>query len=112
MLQLLGVMNAPSQQRQVGQVSDPGVERTADISPPVSDQPDRIDIDYSHDGMMPQSIDQTKRLADALAEIERLRARILELEAALMLRNGTLGVPQRSETISFEWNVPPSTPRE
>jgi hypothetical protein len=61
---------------------------------------------------METATDSSQRLADALAEIDRLRARILELEAALMLRNGTLGTPQRSETISFEWNVPPSTPRE
>jgi hypothetical protein len=56
--------------------------------------------------------DSNQRLADALAEIERLRARIVELEAAAALRHGSFREPQQSETISFEWNVPPSTPRE
>jgi hypothetical protein len=54
-----------------------------------------------------------ERLADALAEIERLRARIIELEAAAAMRRGTLEMQRQQRDdggIRFTWNVPPSTP--
>lgn len=43
-------------------------------------------------------------------EVERLRARIAELEAAEALRHGSMSKPAQSETISFTWSVPPNTP--
>ena len=60
---------------------------------------------------METATDSSPALADALAELERLRARVAELEAAAALHYGTMGVAEpRSETISFTWNVPPNAP--
>jgi hypothetical protein len=44
-------------------------------------------------------------------EIERLRARVLELEAAAAMQRGTVTVQKQDDGgIRFTWNVPPSTP--
>jgi hypothetical protein len=50
------------------------------------------------------------RLAEALGEIDRLRARIAELEATHAVTLGTLEKPTEDEPARFTWNVPPSTP--
>ena len=49
-------------------------------------------------------------LAEALAEIERLRARILELEAGHAITHGTLAQPTPDEPATITHNVPPSAP--
>ena len=47
----------------------------------------------------------------AAAEIERLRGEVARLEAVITLQQGTMHRRQTEhETISFEWNVPPSGP--
>lgn len=61
----------------------------------------------------PEYVSIPKAQFDEMAdEIERLRARIAELEAAEALRHGSMGKPAQSETISisFTWNLPPNTP--
>ena len=47
-------------------------------------------------------------------EIERLRARIAELEAQLAMAAGTMPFPSREEREAFRiaHDIPPSTPRE
>lgn len=53
------------------------------------------------------------RLDEQLAEIERLRARILELQAAHAVTLGTMQMQtqQRDDGgTRFTWNVPPSAP--
>jgi len=56
---------------------------------------------------------ETERLAEALAEIERLRARILELEAVAAVMRGTvMGTLQHEEPFSVIHDVAPTTPRE
>jgi hypothetical protein len=63
--------------------------------------------------------DTDTRLAEALAEIERLRARQQELEsvvasllAQVAVIRGSLAMakPTPDEPTRFTWNVPPSTP--
>jgi len=55
----------------------------------------------------------SQRLAEALAEIERLRARILELEAvAAVMRGSVMGTLQPEEPFSVIHDVAPTTPRE
>jgi len=57
--------------------------------------------------------DEGTPLAVAAAdEIERLRAEVTRLEAKLALTLGGMHRHQRDEyeTITFEWNVPPSGP--
>jgi hypothetical protein len=44
------------------------------------------------------------------AEIERLRARILELEAAAAVTHGTLAQPTPDEPATIVHDVPPSAP--
>ena len=52
------------------------------------------------------------RLAEALAEIERLRARILELEAEHAITHGTLAqpTPTPDEATTIVHDVKPSAP--
>ena len=51
------------------------------------------------------------RLEFALAEIERLRARIAELEADLAILRGSLAPhPADDEPVRFTHNVPPNAP--
>ena len=66
--------------------------------------------------------DSSQQLAEALAEIERLRQREAELEQALSayeaiqaMRRGTLAEAgerwrQHQEAASFTWGVPPNAP--
>jgi len=56
----------------------------------------------------------SQRLAEALAEIERLRARILELEAAAAMTHGTMTErpPPPEDDFSVIHDVAPTTPRE
>ena len=51
------------------------------------------------------------RLPEALAEIERLRARILELEAEQAITHGTLAQPAPDEPATIVHDVPPNAPR-
>jgi hypothetical protein len=55
---------------------------------------------------------EAERLAAALAEIERLRARILELEAAAAITHGTLSAQEASDDFSVIHDVAPNTPKE
>lgn len=50
------------------------------------------------------------RLAVAIAEIERLRARILELETAAAVTHGTLAKPTPDEPASITHGHAPSAP--
>lgn len=50
------------------------------------------------------------QLAVAIEEIERLRARILELEAAAALTHGTLAKPTPDDPPAIVQNYPPSAP--
>jgi hypothetical protein len=50
------------------------------------------------------------RLAEALAEIERLRARIIELEAEQAITHGTLAQPTPDEATAIVHDVKPSAP--
>jgi hypothetical protein len=50
------------------------------------------------------------RLAEALAEIERLRARIIELEAEHAITHGTLAQPTPDEPATYVHDVKPSAP--
>jgi hypothetical protein len=50
------------------------------------------------------------RLAEALAEIDRLRARIRELEAELAITHGSLAQPTPDEPSRVTHNVQPSAP--
>jgi hypothetical protein len=45
------------------------------------------------------------------AEIERLRARILELEAELAITHGSLAQPTPDEPATYVHDVPPNAPR-
>jgi hypothetical protein len=45
------------------------------------------------------------------AAIERLRARILELEAAAAITHGTLAQPTPDEPATYVHDVPPNAPR-
>jgi hypothetical protein len=45
------------------------------------------------------------------AEIERLRARILELEAELTITHGSLTRPEPDEPATYVHDVPPNAPR-
>ena len=49
-------------------------------------------------------------LSEALPEIERLRARIAELEAELAITHGSLTRPEPDEPSRVTHNVPPSAP--
>jgi hypothetical protein len=49
-------------------------------------------------------------LAEAMAEIRRLRARIAELETAAAVTLGTLAQPTPDEPARYTHNVPPSAP--
>ncbi len=51
------------------------------------------------------------RLAEALAEIERLRIRILELETEQAIAHGTLAQPTPDEPATYVHDVPPNAPR-
>lgn len=61
-----------------------------------------------------RSDDPTETICnEAAAEIERLRAEVTRLEAVITLQQGSMHQRQQRdeyETISFEWNVPPSGP--
>jgi hypothetical protein len=50
-------------------------------------------------------------MAEAMAEIRRLRARILELEAGAAVTFGTLEQPTDDEPAAYTHNVPPNAPR-
>ena len=52
----------------------------------------------------------TDRLAEMAAEIERLRARVAELEAIVTVGAGTMGTLQPDEPATITHNVPPSAP--
>jgi hypothetical protein len=57
--------------------------------------------------------DPISSLAEAMAEVRRLRARVAELEAAGAIQRGTLQMQtqQRDDGgARFTWNVPPSAP--
>lgn len=54
--------------------------------------------------------DTPTSLAEALAEIERLRARILELEAELAITHGSLTRPEPDEPATYVHDVKPSAP--
>jgi hypothetical protein len=59
------------------------------------------------------SDDPIPTLAQAMAEIRRLRERIAELEAAGAIQRGTLQMQTMQTTdggTRFTWNVPPSAP--
>lgn len=62
-------------------------------------------------GLLSDTMDSDQRLADALAEIERLRARILELEAAAAMTRGTVGTLEAPPDDFSVTDTPPSTPR-
>jgi hypothetical protein len=49
-------------------------------------------------------------LPEALVEIERLRARVTELEAELAITHGTLAKPTPDEPTTIVHNVKPSAP--
>lgn len=49
-------------------------------------------------------------LAEAMAEIRRLRARITDLTAALAIIRGTLAQPEVEAAFHVEHNLPPSAP--
>ena len=50
-------------------------------------------------------------IADALVEIERLRARNVELEAQLAATLGTFAKPAEDEPATYTHDVPPNAPR-
>jgi len=53
------------------------------------------------------------RLAEVLAELDRVRARLLELEAAAAIARGSLSLETTHRDdggTRFMWNVPPSAP--
>ncbi len=55
--------------------------------------------------------DDIPSLAEAMAEIRRLRARILEIEAIITVGHGTMGtLEQPDATAAITHNVPPSAP--
>ncbi len=57
--------------------------------------------------------DDIPSLAEAMAEVRRLRARVAELEAAGAIQRGTLQMQTQQQAdggVRFMWNVPPSTP--
>jgi hypothetical protein len=59
------------------------------------------------------SDDPIPSLAEAMAEVRRLRARVAELEAAAAIQRGTLQMQTMHTTdggTRFTWNVPPSAP--
>lgn len=49
-------------------------------------------------------------IAEAMAEIRRLRARVAELEAGAAVTLGTLEQPTDDEPAAYAHNVPPSAP--
>lgn len=49
-------------------------------------------------------------LAEAMAEIRRLRARIEAMEAEVAIARGTLAKPVEDEPPRYEHHVPPSAP--
>ena len=53
----------------------------------------------------------TDRLAEMAAEIERLRARVAELEAIVTVGHGTMGTLEPDEPATITHNVPPNAPR-
>ena len=55
--------------------------------------------------------DTPTSLPEALAEIERLRARILELEAEQAITHGSLAQPTPDEPATYVHDVPPNAPR-
>jgi CO/xanthine dehydrogenase FAD-binding subunit len=55
--------------------------------------------------------DSSARLVAALAEIERLRARVTELEAELAITHGSLTRPEPDEPATYVHDVPPNAPR-
>ena len=52
----------------------------------------------------------TDRLAEMAAEIERLRARIAELEAVVAVGRGTMGMLMPDEPATISHDHPPSAP--
>jgi hypothetical protein len=54
--------------------------------------------------------DDADRLAEMEAQIERLRARVVELEVALMQMRGTLARTARDAPTVITANHPPSAP--
>ena len=52
----------------------------------------------------------TDRLAEMAAEIERLRARVAELEAIVAVGRGTLQQPTPDEPATITHGHPPSAP--
>ena len=55
--------------------------------------------------------DDTPSLAEAMAEIRRLRARIIVLEAETATAFGTLEKPAEDEPATITHDVPPNAPR-
>ena len=56
------------------------------------------------------SDDDIPSLAEAMAEIRRLRARIADLEAEQAVTLGTLEKPTEDEPLVFVRHIPPSAP--
>ena len=52
----------------------------------------------------------TDRLAEMAAEIERLRARVAELEAIVAVGRGTMGMLMPDEPTTITHDIPPSAP--
>ena len=55
--------------------------------------------------------DDIPSLAEATAEIRRLRVRIMEYEAIAAAAAGTLAQPQPDEPATITHDVPPNAPR-
>ena len=55
--------------------------------------------------------DTPTSLHEARDEIERLRARVTELEAELAITHGTLAKPTPDEPATYVHDVPPNAPR-
>ena len=55
--------------------------------------------------------DDIPSLAEAMAEIRRLRARLAELEAQAATAFGTLERPAEDEPATYTHDVPPNAPR-
>ena len=55
--------------------------------------------------------DEIPSLAEAMAEIRRLRARIIVLEAETATAFGTLEKPAEDEPATITHDVPPNAPR-
>lgn len=55
--------------------------------------------------------DDIPSLAEAMAEIRRLRARNVELEAQLVVTLGAFGLPKSDEPATVTHDIPPNAPR-